>query len=37
VVDVAVKRLRAKIDQPFETRLIHTVRSIGYVFGEKAA
>jgi two-component system copper resistance phosphate regulon response regulator CusR len=37
VVDVAAKRLRAKIDQPFETRLIHTVRSIGYVFGEKAA
>lgn len=34
VVDVAVKRLRAKIDQPFEPKLIHTVRSIGYSFGE---
>ena len=34
VVDVAVKRLRAKIDQPFERKLIHTVRSIGYSFGE---
>lgn len=34
VVDVAVKRLRAKIDQPFETKLIHTVRSIGYTLGE---
>ncbi|MGI4856009.1 MAG: heavy metal response regulator transcription factor [Janthinobacterium lividum] len=34
VVDVAIKRLRAKIDQPFELKLIHTVRSIGYAFGE---
>src|ERR1700761_7781299 len=34
VVDVAVKRLRAKIDNPFELKLIHTVRSIGYSFGE---
>ncbi len=34
VVDVAVKRLRAKIDNPFEVKLIHTVRSIGYSFGE---
>ncbi len=31
VVDVAVKRLRAKIDRPFEVKLIHTVRGIGYV------
>jgi len=35
VVDVAIKRLRAKIDQPFEKKLIHTVRSIGYQFGEQ--
>ncbi|WP_250440358.1 heavy metal response regulator transcription factor [Caballeronia sp. AZ1_KS37] len=34
VVDVAVKRLRAKIDNPFDLKLIHTVRSIGYSFGE---
>ncbi len=34
VVDVAIKRLRAKIDQPFERKLIHTVRSIGYRFGD---
>ena len=34
VVDVAVKRLRAKLDQPFELKLINTVRNIGYVFGE---
>ncbi|WP_413733532.1 heavy metal response regulator transcription factor [Sodalis sp. RH21] len=31
VVDVAVKRLRAKVDRPFEVKLIHTVRGIGYV------
>jgi two-component system copper resistance phosphate regulon response regulator CusR len=31
VVDVAVKRLRAKVDRPFEPKLIHTVRGIGYV------
>jgi two-component system copper resistance phosphate regulon response regulator CusR len=36
VVDVAVKRLRAKVDQPFERKLIHTVRSIGYTFGDSA-
>lgn len=32
IVDVAIKRLRAKIDQPFERKFIHTVRSIGYMF-----
>lgn len=31
VVDVAVKRLRAKIDRDWEPKLIHTVRGIGYV------
>lgn len=31
VVDVAVRRLRAKIDDPFEKKLIHTIRSMGYV------
>jgi two-component system copper resistance phosphate regulon response regulator CusR len=35
VVDVAIKRLRAKIDAPFEQKLIHTVRSIGYMFSEQ--
>jgi two-component system copper resistance phosphate regulon response regulator CusR len=34
VVDVAIKRLRGKVDQPFERKLIHTVRSIGYTFGD---
>jgi two-component system OmpR family response regulator len=31
VVDVLVFRLREKIDRGFETRLIHTVRGVGYV------
>lgn len=31
VVEVAVRRLRAKIDDPFDTKLLHTVRGVGYV------
>ncbi len=31
VVDVAVLRLRRKVDEPFDSKLIHTVRGIGYV------
>ena len=31
VVDVAVKRLRIKVDQPYPIKLIHTIRGIGYV------
>lgn len=30
VIDVAVKRLRAKIDKPYDVKLIHTVRGMGY-------
>jgi len=30
IVDVYVRQLRAKIDQPFKRKLIHTVRSVGY-------
>lgn len=30
VVDVMVRRLRAKVDDPFETKLVQTVRGIGY-------
>lgn len=30
VIDVAIRRLRAKIDDDFEPRLIHTVRGMGY-------
>lgn len=31
VVDVAIRRLRRKLDDPFATKLIHTVRGAGYV------
>ncbi len=31
VIDVAVRRLRAKVDEGFEPRLLHTVRGMGYV------
>ena len=31
VVDVMVRRLRAKVDDPFEPKLINTVRGAGYV------
>jgi heavy metal response regulator len=33
IVDVLVSRLRDKIDRPFETRLLRTVRGVGYVIG----
>ncbi|EKD70212.1 MAG: two-component response regulator [uncultured bacterium] len=35
VVDVAVKRLRQKVDDPFNKKLIHTVRGMGYVFEDR--
>jgi len=35
VVDVAIKRLRLKIDNPFAAKLIHTVRGIGYILEER--
>jgi DNA-binding response OmpR family regulator len=31
VVDVAIRRLRAKVDDPYSLKLIHTVRGIGYM------
>ncbi|MDP3709608.1 MAG: heavy metal response regulator transcription factor [Polaromonas sp.] len=31
VVDVAVRRLRKKIDDPFPVKLLHTVRGVGYI------
>jgi DNA-binding response OmpR family regulator len=36
LVDVYVKRLREKIDNGFETKLLHTVRHSGYVLKEPA-
>ena len=34
IVDVLVSRLREKIDRPFERKLLHTVRGVGYVLRE---
>jgi two-component system, OmpR family, copper resistance phosphate regulon response regulator CusR len=31
IVDVVVRRLRAKVDDPFKTKLVHTIRGVGYV------
>ena len=31
IVDVLVSRLRDKVDRPFEKKLLHTVRGVGYV------
>jgi two-component system copper resistance phosphate regulon response regulator CusR len=35
VVDVHVRRLRAKVDDAFARKLIHTVRGVGYVLEER--
>lgn len=35
VIEVAVRRLRAKIDDGFEPKLIRTVRGMGYVFDDE--
>jgi two-component system copper resistance phosphate regulon response regulator CusR len=34
-VDVHIRRLRSKVDDPFNTKLIHTVRGMGYVLEER--
>ncbi len=35
VVDVKVAALRAKVDGPFEKKLIHTVRGLGYILEDR--
>ena len=35
VVEVAIRRLRAKMDDPFGRKLLHTVRGMGYVLEER--
>jgi two-component system, OmpR family, copper resistance phosphate regulon response regulator CusR len=35
VVDVHMRRLRSKVDDPYEKKLIHTVRGSGYVLEER--
>jgi len=36
VLEVAIRRLRSKVDEPFQTKLIHTVRGVGYVLEERS-
>lgn len=36
VVDVLVCRLRNKVDKEFDTKMIHTIRGVGYVLKEPA-
>jgi two-component system copper resistance phosphate regulon response regulator CusR len=36
VVDVHIRHLRSKVDDPFERKLIHTVRGVGYVLEERS-
>lgn len=35
VVDVAIRRLRFKVDDPFQRKLVHTMRGMGYVIEER--
>jgi DNA-binding response OmpR family regulator len=35
VIDVHIARLRRKLDDPFKTKLLHTVRGVGFILIEK--
>lgn len=35
IIDVAIRRLRQKVDDPFPIKLIHTVRGIGYILEQR--
>jgi DNA-binding response OmpR family regulator len=35
VIDVHIARLRKKIDDPFDVKLLHTVRGVGFILGEE--
>ena len=35
VVEVAIRRLRSKMDQPFDRPLLHTMRGMGYVLEDR--
>lgn len=37
VVEVAIRRLRAKMDDPFRPKLLHNVRGMGYVLEDRTA
>ena len=33
VIDVTIARVRRKVDDPFTTKLIHTIRGVGFLLG----
>jgi DNA-binding response OmpR family regulator len=35
IVDVYIRQLRTKVDEPFKTKLIHTVRNMGYMISDE--
>jgi len=37
VIDVTIARLRRKIDEPYERKLLHTVRGLGYILSGRHA
>jgi two-component system, OmpR family, copper resistance phosphate regulon response regulator CusR len=37
VIDVHVARLRKKLDDPFQTKLVHTVRGVGFTLTEEGS
>jgi two-component system, OmpR family, copper resistance phosphate regulon response regulator CusR len=37
VIDVHVARLRRKVDEQFEQKLVHTIRGVGFVLREQKA
>jgi two-component system copper resistance phosphate regulon response regulator CusR len=37
VIDVHIARLRRKIDDPFEPKLLHTIRGVGFILSEREA
>jgi two-component system copper resistance phosphate regulon response regulator CusR len=36
VIEVAIRRLRSKVDEPFPRKLLHTVRGQGYVLDDRS-
>ena len=36
VIDVQIARLRKKVDDPFERKLLHTIRGVGFLLAEEA-
>lgn len=37
VIDVHIARLRRKVDDPFDRKLVHTVRGVGFVLKREEA